>query len=235
MVQELLQHAMLNQGQLLDSEVEALCQPLLSRVVPACLQSNSTLAEGSAGMVSSQMLNFCAQHAGAVMIGLLGSDASLASCCPVPNHRAHSAVACIGNPTAQWVLNGFGTAFTEVLKPLLAATSSAGDKQPAVKRLLELLDIVLPSADQQMISTNVVRPLAAAAWEAVFAAPSSSTGPALLGALMARLSPEGIGGSVTHGFTCSSMFCCPIVTSLEVLVQMVRLPTWAFSSLPLVH
>jgi hypothetical protein len=71
-VQELLQHALLDRKQLLDSEAEALCQPLLSRIVPACLQSRSTLAEDSAAMVVSQMLVLCAQYAGAVMMRLPG-------------------------------------------------------------------------------------------------------------------------------------------------------------------
>ena len=70
MVQELLQHSILDREQLLESEAVALCQPLVSRVVPACLQSRSTLAEGSATMVLSQMLGFCAQHAGTATRGL---------------------------------------------------------------------------------------------------------------------------------------------------------------------
>ena len=83
-------------------------------------------------------------------------------------------------------------ALTEALNPPLAATSSAGDKQSVVKRLLELLDSVSTSLDEQIIFINMIKPLAAAAWELVLAYPSSSTGPALLSALMERFSLEGM-------------------------------------------
>jgi hypothetical protein len=91
-----------------------------------------------------------------------------------------------------------GAAFVEQIQPLLAAISSSGDKQPAVERLLELLDSILPSANQQMVSTHVTLPLAAASWTGVLAIPSSSTGPALLGALIPRFISAGIGTNAMH-------------------------------------
>ena len=135
------------------------------------------------------------------------------------------------------MLRGLGTAFKEELKPLLAATSATETKQPAVERLLELLDNISPSADQQMIFTHVTLPLATKSWTGVHASPSSSTGPALLGALVPRFVSPGTGTNVRHR-VCkpfSLVFPCPDPRELEVHMQMTHLPTWAWSSLPLVH
>ena len=82
MVQELLQHAMLDRGQPLESEVEALCQPLLSRIVPAYLQGSITHAEGRALMVLSHTLVFCVQHAG-VCTGILLTRCTACQLLPV--------------------------------------------------------------------------------------------------------------------------------------------------------